>query len=164
MPRQSITWLITDTHFYHDKIIEACGRPLNYNEKTIGNCRRLIAPQDLLIHLGDVIFYRYTELKALLDSFPCRKILTIGNHDRKSRNWYHNNGFDFAADTIQIDDVLLSHKPVDRLPSNVRLNIHGHWHNTRHHAPPVFYNDSQYRLLALEETDYSPVKLIDFAR
>lgn len=163
MGRVSIKWLITDTHFNHDAIVELCGRPANFKDLIMTNLRRYLAPQDFLIHLGDVIFYKYPELKAMMDSVPGTKILAMGNHDRKSANWYMRNGFNFAAEMFQIDDIVFSHKPIHPLPAGVRLNIHGHWHNTRHHAVPEFYNE-RYRLLSLEDVNYMPVKLSEFAR
>ncbi len=162
MPRPSITWLITDTHFFHDEIVKHCGRPDNHLQLIMNNLRYCLAPQDLLIHLGDVIFYKYPELKAMMDSIPGTKVLTIGNHDKKSISWYMRNGFAFAATMFQIGDVIFSHKPISPLPSGVKLNIHGHWHNIKHHDIPDFYNNQQYRLLAIENTDYKPVKLSEF--
>lgn len=167
MPRPSITWLITDTHFYHHKMITDWAiRPSGYNERIIKNCRRLLAPQDLLIHLGDVIFYKYTILNEILDQIPGRKVLTMGNHDRKSRGWYMNNGFDFVADTFTIDDIVFSHRPLQHLPSGSRINIHGHFHNTDHRSKEpeynAWYNTTIHRLLALEYTDYAPVRLDEF--
>lgn len=156
MPRQSITWLITDTHFYHD--LTKHGRPPNHTELTINNLKRLLAPQDLLIHLGDVILYKYKHLKDILDSIPGTKVLTIGNHDRKSVQWYMWNGFSFAATTFQLDNVMFSHKPTHPLPNDVRLNIHGHWHNDTRYPKPNYYDD-RYHLLSLEKSDYKPINL-----
>lgn len=168
MARPALEWAITDTHFFHDNIVEWCGRPENHTNLMLKNARHYVAAQDTLIHLGDVIFYKYDKLKSMLDSIPCRKVLVMGNHDRKSRNWYMRNGFDYAADMIVIDDILLSHKPVKDFPTGVRINIHGHFHNTDHrrHEPEYndWYNQERYRLLAMEYTDYKPVKLRDFAR
>jgi len=163
MPRHSITWLITDTHFFHDEMVKFCGRPHNFTELILTNLKHLVAEQDLLIHLGDVIFYQYPKLNGLMNSIKGRKVLTLGNHDRKSPRWYMNNGgFDFAAELFQIDDTIFSHRPISPLPSGVRLNIHGYWHNTYHHKIPEFYNVEQYRLLSIEKTNYKPVNLLKF--
>lgn len=163
MPRPAITWLITDTHFYHDRIKEPEfeGRPDDFNEQIVRNLRHLVADQDLLIHLGDVIFYRHTELKSILDSVKGRKILTMGNHDRKSRSWYMRNGFDLAIDSFTIDGVLFSHKPTQILPDDVTINIHGHLHTKSRHKPD-WYDSRTHKLLAIELTNYEPVKLSEF--
>lgn len=167
MPRQPIQWLITDTHFFHDKMFtEWKIRPRDYNEKIIAGMKKFIAPQDLLIHLGDVIFYEYPSLKNILNGIPCRKILTVGNHDRKPLNWYMNNGFDIAVKSFVIDDIIFSHKPIQQLPSDCRINIHGHFHNTDHRAKEPeydkWYDPKVHRLLAIEYTNYEPVRLKEF--
>jgi calcineurin-like phosphoesterase family protein len=161
MARGPIHWVITDTHFNHDAIIEACGRPTNCDAKTIGNIRRLCAAQDTLIHLGDVIFYKYPDLKGIMDQFPCRKILVMGNHDRKRKSWYSRHGFDFACDSFVWDDVCFSHKPLEKLSQDVQFNIHGHWHNNgvENDNPPVWWSPLTHFKLALEEVNYSPVTL-----
>jgi calcineurin-like phosphoesterase family protein len=163
MPRPSLIWLTTDTHFFHDKMVEACERPEDFTERILKNWRHLVAPQDEVIHLGDVIFYRTTELKSILDSLPGLKALVMGNHDRKSRGWYMRNGFAFAADSIRLGDVLLNHRPVTALSPGVRICIHGHLHNLPHHDddPPRMPHN---RLLAIEDTGYKPVRLDLFSR
>lgn len=163
MPRQSIDWLITDTHWFHDAIIELCGRPVDHRERMLKNLRHLVAPQDRVFNLGDVIFYHHDLLKGMLDSFPGKKILLMGNHDHKSPGWYSRNGFDFVADQIVIGDVLLSHKPQPVVAQGIRVNVHGHWHNTRHHDRPTWWKPDTHRNLSIEETGYKPVKLAQFA-
>lgn len=162
--RPSIDWLITDTHFFHDAIVELSGRPVDFAEKVICNLKHVVARQDTLYHLGDVIFYRYPELSSILGQVPCRKVLLMGNHDRKSRGWYMRNGFDYAADLIVLDHVMLSHKPIESFPDGVTINIHGHWHNNEHHKRPAWYDPGRYRLLSIERTNYRPAKLWDFAK
>jgi len=48
------TWIISDTHFYHDKIVGYCDRPENFTKKTMSHWRKMVAPDDLVYHLGDV--------------------------------------------------------------------------------------------------------------
>lgn len=163
MPRPAISWLITDTHWNHDFMLQ-CGRPADFGEQLLKNLRHLLTPQDTLYHLGDVIFYKYPDLKEMLDSIPGTKVLLMGNHDKKSKGWYARNGFAFVADMIVLDDIMLSHKPIERLPSGVRLNVHGHWHNDDHHKRPEWYSESTHRLLSVEVTNYKPVKLEEFVR
>lgn len=161
-------WLITDTHFNHDAIVRYCDRPEDHGERIIRNCRRLLAPTDVLIHLGDVIFNKASELDELLGLIPGTKVLVKGNHDRRSDSWFYNKGFAFVCDELRIGDVLLSHIPKPELPSDVRLNVHGHFHNTDHrrHEPEIaaYYDDTKHRLLALEYTDYEPVLMSEFCK
>lgn len=162
MARPAITWLTTDTHWNHEAMVTLCGRPADFGDQLLKNLRHALAEQDTLIHLGDVIFYKYPELKDMLDSVKGRKILLMGNHDRKTQNWYSRNGFSFVADMIVIGDIMFSHKPIQTLPTGVRLNVHGHWHNDEHHRRPDWYSESTHRLLSVEVTKYKPVKLEEF--
>ena len=162
MPRPSKTWLITDTHFYHDAMVELCGRPIGFEKIIMGSLRNLVAEQDLLIHLGDTIFYKYPELKLMLDSVPCRKILTMGNHDRRSKGWYMRNGFDWAVDTFSLGNVVFSHKPLEVLPSGADYNIHGHFHLNSHRAGDSWYDPEVHKCLSLEKLEYKPIQLREF--
>jgi calcineurin-like phosphoesterase family protein len=161
--RPPIDWLITDTHWFHDRMEILCERPPDFTARIITNLRAQIQPNDRLFHLGDVIFYKYGYLKSILDSIKGTKILIMGNHDRKSPNWFMNNGFTFATDMVVVRDVLLSHKPVQALPTGVRLNVHGHWHNDVKERPD-WWLPATHRLLALEYVDYQPVKLLEFCK
>ena len=49
-------WIIADTHFYHENIKRYQGRPDDFNEQIIRNWCKLVAYDDVVIHLGDVIF------------------------------------------------------------------------------------------------------------
>lgn len=159
-------WLITDTHFNHDALVRYCGRPPDFTRRIIKNCRQLLAPTDVLIHLGDVIFSNAGQLDELLAEIPGTKILVKGNHDKRPDSWFYNKGFSFVCDAFRIEDVIFSHIPLPQLPPDVRLNVHGHFHNTDHrrHEPEIadYYDDEKHRLLALEHTDYKPVLLREF--
>lgn len=159
MPRPSITWVTTDTHFHHEAMVDSCGRPANFDLLIRRGWKQCLAKQDVLIHLGDVIFYQYPMLKTYLDEVPCRKILVMGNHDKKSCGWYMRNGFDFACDSFTNNGVLFTHKPVEVLPAGVMLNIHGHWHNLPVADRPGWWSKKTHRLMCIEDDKYVPVKL-----
>lgn len=166
MPRPRVTWATTDWHLNHRAIVEACGRPEDYGRRILARHVELIRPGDTLVNLGDVNFYGGPDsLREFLARIPCTHILVLGNHDRKSRSWYRDQGFAFACDALVLDGVLLTHKPTLPLPAGVRLNVHGHWHNKVERAREADgYDPARQRLLALEHTDYAPVNLRDFAR
>jgi calcineurin-like phosphoesterase family protein len=163
MPRADTTWLITDTHLFHERMTELCGRPADFTDRIVTNLQKVMYPQDMLIHLGDVIFYKMEMLDAILDLIPGTKVLVKGNHDKKSNNWYRRNGFHVVVDALRLGDVYLTHKPVETLPDGVRINVHGHWHN-KNIAVPEWWSAQTHRLLAVEHTQYFPVRLHEFAR
>lgn len=164
--RPSYIWLITDTHWNSEEAFKE-RRPQNYGWKIISNCSRVIAKQDTLIHLGDVIDRNLGDLQNYLSLIPGKtKILIRGNHDKQSDNWYMNKGFDFVCDSLVLKQVILSHIPIKDFSSGVKYNIHGHFHNNplervKEVEPHIyeFYNKEKYILVAMENTDYKPVNL-----
>jgi calcineurin-like phosphoesterase family protein len=62
-------------------------------------------------------------------SLPGTKMLILGNHDKKSGRWFINNGFDYAVNYLVYNNILFTHKPVDNLGYEEKVNIHGHIHN-----------------------------------
>lgn len=138
-------FVITDTHFYHENIKQYEGRPENFNELLITAWNKLVKWDDVVIHLGDVIFGegKYERLKLLMLQLNGKKILTIGNHDYKTWNFYIENGFDFACDYFVYRNVAFSHAPITPLPPQsqtnhskpVDFNVHGHFHRGRHRSP-----------------------------
>lgn len=169
------TWLITDTHFNHTNMVQLCGRPENFNDVIIKHWKHLVADDDLVIHLGDVIFSRAGELTGIMAQLPGKKVLTLGNHDNRKPEWYMNRGFHFAADRFDYKKIAFSHIPLTReglgkdlsylsdVPHHrgVSLNIHGHFHNTDHRDWEYEVGDHN-RLLVLENEDYKPVLLEEF--
>lgn len=166
--RPAYIWLVTDSHWNSDF---KGRRPESYGWDIISNCRKVIAVQDILIHMGDVIDKKESELSGLLAAIPGKtKILIRGNHDLKGNNWYMNKGFDFVCDQMVIGSVLLSHIPQQIFPVGVRINIHGHFHDNEwerieKYEPQIaaFYDKKRHRLLAMEHTGYKPVRLDEFA-
>lgn len=134
-------WIIADTHFYHENIKKYQGRPDDFNEQIIKNWNKLVKYDDLVIHLGDVIFGLNKEdtLSSIMASLPGKKVLCRGNHDPKPALWYMERGFDFVCDYFVSGDVAFSHVPLTPLPPQtlvssqraVNLNIHGHFHKNR---------------------------------
>jgi calcineurin-like phosphoesterase family protein len=163
-------WIITDTHFNHKNIVKYENRPINYKEIIIKNCCELISPEDELYHLGDVIFSRKSELYDILLKIPGKKFLTKGNHDDEKAQWFKNKGFDVVSKYLFVDNILLSHIPMDLEPfkdMNIKFNIHGHFHRndrkevSRNKEFYPFYSNFHFNL-SIEEMDYKPVLLYEF--
>jgi calcineurin-like phosphoesterase family protein len=128
-------WLYTDSHFFHDAMVQFCGRPVDHTARQVANWKRLVSPEDLVFHLGDValgVGDRMRELQDLLQGLPGKKVLILGNHDKQSPTWYMRNGFDAAVTSIVYKRIFLTHRPADRLPPGAWLNVHGHLHNSSH--------------------------------
>jgi len=151
-------WVITDTHWGHTNIIKYCNRPENHNELMIKHWKEMVQYDDIVIHLGDVIFGNKEKLIGILAQLPGKKILVRGNHDHESNLWYMRAGFDFACDQIVYNNIVFSHYPIQELPSGTTMNIHGHFHT----SDPKFweYKVKPFnKLLVIEHEDYKPVLL-----
>lgn len=155
------TWLITDTHFGHDKMVQYCGRPEDFSSIILNNLLKIVQPDDTLIHLGDICIGQDVLWHQRLAIIDCRKILVRGNHDHKSDSWYMSNGWDFVCNSFTTKfigkDLLFSHEPLPIVDNN--LNIHGHFHNTLHHEDMFGSLTLNHICLSIEETNYKPVLL-----
>ena len=140
------TWIISDTHFYHDKLVEKGGRDAAFEARIVHNWQRKVAEEDLVIHLGDVSWAN----DLVVNRLRGRKILVRGNHDKKSDAYYMQHGFDFSCHSFTMNyggwRILFSHKPIEN--HGYDLNIHGHLHNVRERV------EGKYYLVCLEENGY----------
>lgn len=153
-------WLITDTHWHHKAIIGYENRPENFEELIYANWREFVSEDDIVVHLGDVIFARASELTEILNSLPGEKWLTGGNHDFRKIKWYIEHGFDKVYHHIYVNGTLLSHEPVDMSDYYDTLNIHGHFHTDEIGEASKgypFYDINKNIRLSLEEQEYKPV-------
>jgi calcineurin-like phosphoesterase family protein len=175
------TYLISDTHLKHAKVATYCQRPEGFTELIDENVRKTVKPEDLLIHLGDVGIDKAEGpdgFMKIVRTWPGRKVLVRGNHDKKSSQWYMEHGFDFAVDAMIYRGMWLTHKPSDFLPPGCQFNLHGHLHNVWDgfgKDDPEAANDEfssafhsgklaqpWQRLFAVEYTNYMPVDFDKF--
>lgn len=171
------TYLISDTHFNHEKIKTYCDRPENFTDLLVDNIRRTVKADDLLIHIGDVFIGPKSGWDHIRDLLPGRKVLVRGNHDRNRSNaWWMEHGFDFSCDSFTFRHIYFTHSPAETLADRAVYNIHGHLHNIWHGfhknaedgSPEAetwitqrLKNDWQ-RLFSVEYTNYMPVELEKF--
>ena len=162
----SKTYLVADTHFFHEAMVEHGIRPPNFTELIINQWKATVHPQDVVCHLGDVIWGKQEQLISVMNSLPGTKILIRGNHDKNhSNNWFIQAGFAAVFDKAQIARCILSHVPVvlskEELEKDI-INVFGHFHNN-----PVTKWEPELRarithnhyLFSLEEIGYKPISL-----
>jgi len=155
-------YIISDTHFGHNKIILYGERPFPYVEggkpeemdaHMIKQWNSVVkSKDDTVYHLGDVVlYYNKDDAKKLIQKLRGRKILIMGNHDDKSRNWYLDIGFDQVIKYPIILDgfYMLSHQPLYVNTHMPYVNIHGHIHQNS-------YAGKQYVNASVECNDYKP--------
>ena len=160
-------WITSDTHFNHRFMIDKEIRPLDYNEQIIANINKMVGQDDLLIHLGDVIFDRQWELRPIIELLPWTKLLVRGNHDGQGINWYKTHGFHDVCDELIItwqNDIklLLTHKPeIRKWYINMCWHLH-QWKDNPHRISSTLVN-SNTRVYSQEHMHYKPIDIWDFA-
>ena len=165
-------WLIADTHFGHDDMVDFCKRPRNFSERILKAVGHTIT-NGVMIHLGDICFGREEFWhKSLMDSIPTtvKRWLVLGNHDKKSMSWYMDHGWDFVGFQFTLNiyglSIVFSHCPV--WVQEGQINIHGHFHNfsdeiiLKNEPGLMIFRDEGHKLLAMEYTNYQPVSLKTF--
>jgi calcineurin-like phosphoesterase family protein len=125
-------FVIADTHFFHDNIIKYCGRPFRggeeMNEFLLDEWNRVVSPEDLVIHCGDVALGQTELIIELCNKLNGTKILVEGNHDRrKSVTVWKQAGFELVKTKPWIvGQFVFSHEPV--VVPDWGFNYHGHSH------------------------------------
>lgn len=174
-------WLISDTHFGHEKTCTVFkredGSPLRpfssaeeMDEFMIRAWNERVRPNDKVYHLGDVVINR--KFLHVLGRLNGDKVLIRGNHDIFKLEDYTRYFRDIRGYHV-MNGMILSHVPV-HLESLGRFgtNIHGHLHANRVRRAreidaktgDVLYSkeiDPRYHCVCVEHTDFAPVLFED---
>lgn len=157
-------WLITDTHFNHERLTEWGGRSGDWQEQLYSGIAQ-IPKEDVLIHLGDICIGNDLEVhKQIMAVAPNTRILVRGNHDKKSIEWYYNHGWTTVVDGMELvymgRYLHLTHRPA-RPQGNNTWNIHGHTHGNMHRSEEYcdFYSKDYHIDLSPELVGYKPIRL-----
>ena len=132
-------WLISDTHFNHDKpfIWEARGfKSVNeMNKIIIQRWNKVVQSDDIVYHLGDVIMGDLNSGIELIKKLNGHIRLAIGNHDTPARLEAFKELFDDIQFGYRIlkkkKTFLLSHYPqlTGNYDNSQTYSIHGHTHS-----------------------------------
>ena len=170
-----------DWHFQHKKLLECDDRPKDYQTKIIDNHIDILAPEDTLYLLGDILFQpakHRTWLSHIMQEIPGKKILVRGNHDDEKRfpntYWVEECGFEGVYDLyLIVEDLLLSHFPMGVIDSKrndtrfikeqrllyeafivtgCKINIHGLTHLFESDHPDCV-------CVSVDHTNFAPVTL-----
>ena len=139
-------YILSDTHF-EDNDCKLMDPDWIEPEKQLEIIKGIVHKTDTFVHLGDVGNGRY-----IADIRAKKKILLLGNHDRRSD---YKDLFDeiYAGPLFISDRILLSHEPVFGL--SWCLNIHGHDHS----GHEVYKEGCKHLNLAANVCGYTPVSL-----
>lgn len=154
-------WFISDTHFFHDNIIQYCGRPFAnsdlMNECLVSNWNSVVKEHDKVYHLGDVACgHRDDELHRLLRSLNGKKRLVLGNHDNPKQSALINNFEKIMLwNGFYVDKVGFTTSHIPLYLESLRdgkFNVHGHIHNALR-ADPHYIN------VCVEHIGYTPIHI-----
>lgn len=172
-------WLISDTHFGHEKTCTVFkredGSPLRpfscaeeMDEFMIKAWNDRVRPNDKVYHLGDVVINRkFLNVLARLNG---DKVLIRGNHDIFKLEDYSQYFRDIRAFDVK-NGMIFSHVPVH--PESLGrfgTNIHGHLHANRVmkivgvdvKTGELKYGkevDPRYFNVSVEQIDFTPISL-----
>lgn len=167
-------FIISDTHFGHANIltfknydgspVRPFGSVEEMDQTMIDNWNKVVRPQDVVYHLGDVaINKKYIHLVGRCNG---HKRLIMGNHDIFKLDLYTPFFEKIMAMRVFPGKCIMTHVPVhyDCL-ERFKLNIHGHLHNnkiakiTRDYGMISASNDDRYVNVSVECINYTPVPL-----
>lgn len=158
------TWIISDTHFFHENIGRYCNRPENWQELIIKNWNDLVAPDETILHLGDFALGKKSHFELLTGILNGRLYLIQGNHDRLSQTFCETHGITLIKNSLQISlenrsKLIFSHRPIVPL-ENGCINLHGHIHNVP--PTPEGSNLGPFHInMSIEVREYRPWRLRD---
>lgn len=158
-------FLISDTHFGHAAMYEKpflrpdglplrpWGSAVEADEAMVERWNAVVAPNDSVIHLGDVAWTR--QALNIIAKLNGRKTLVLGNHENQLMK-YLGDYFSKIYAYHKHDGFALSHVPihVDSV-DKFEGNIHGHLH-----WGSVLIDskiDTRYLCVCVEHTDYTPI-------
>lgn len=156
------TWIISDTHFFHEDIGRYCNRPENWQELIIKNWNALISSDETVLHLGDFALGKKTNFEQLSSMLNGRLFLLQGNHDRLSQSFCEAHGVTLIKNSFLVElenqmKLLFSHRPIVPLEDGW-INFHGHIHNVQ--PPPDGPNLGPNHInMSVEVRDYRPWRL-----
>lgn len=167
----SKTWFISDTHFNHSNIltfkdkdgnlIRPGFRDVDHMNAHMGErWNNVVAPDDKVYHLGDVMMGTSVKAFELLYRLNGRKVLIKGNHDNAKLLRYAEHFQDVRSEihrkTPEGDIIVFTHRPVrfeapNAETNKVDFNCHGHIHQN-------IIPDFRYVNMCVEHWDYTPVE------
>ena len=127
------TFIVSDTHFNHERIIELCDRPFanvdEMNQTMIENWNRTVGPNDQVYHLGDFAFSDSPE--NYFHRLNGVKHLIKGNHDPKETlrlPWASVR--DYFELKMDHKKFILFHYPIDNWNGMYKgwYDLYGHTH------------------------------------
>lgn len=155
-------FVIADTHFGHQRIIDYCNRPFrsveDMDKALIKNWNECVSNQDIVIHLGDLFLGSREACAALINKLNGRKLLIRGNHDNWSDNFYREIGFEYVSKfpILYENFFLMSHAPLQLSETTPYFNFYGHIHNDE-----KYHDTATTKCVSVERIGYRPFLFLE---
>ena len=133
----------SDTHFGHARIMAFAGRPFadvhEMDEYMIKKWNERVQPNDYIFHLGDFAWGGSEVWNGLLDRLNGRKVLIVGNHDRRNLRKNYMSKFETVEFEMVINvngqPIYLNHLPFLCYDGSygrdiITWQLHGHVHTS----------------------------------
>lgn len=167
-------YFTSDSHFGHKNIIKFCNRPfqnvIEMNSEMVNAWNSIVKPDDIVYHLGDLIFSmtRKWEIK-LLKSLNGQIIVLKGNHDRVKQldyfinngliqEWYYNKQISYEYNN-SIYDFSLNHYPHYPLKNDNMICLHGHIHGYFEHRKMTHLRHPRVLDVGVDSVGYIPISI-----
>lgn len=159
-------WYTSDTHFWHQAIIDYCNRPFRtldghfdvggMNAELIRRWNERVAPEDTIIHLGDFSFGSREQQREIASRLNGHKVIVLGNHDPSAARIL-DAGFDEAKREMRLADgpylLYLRHKPNEEFErTEFDFHLCGHVHEKWRRRGKIIN-------VGVDQWDYRPVSI-----
>ena len=156
-------WVVSDTHFGHAGVcrfthldtgikIRPWTDPNEMDEDMVRMWNELVAPNDRVYHLGDVVINR--RCLPTLDRLNGKKVLIRGNHDIFKLEEYARYFEDIrGCKVLSKEGIIMTHIPVHISQlERWKVNVHGHLHSN-------VLVDPRYINVCVEQIGFKPISL-----
>lgn len=174
----SNTWVISDTHFGHAKIMTFKGNDQQFirpgfqdieehDEHIIEKWNSVVGNDDTVWHLGDLTFKKATMDAIMPRLNGKRKHLLLGNHDNLEPRHYEKHFYTVGSWATSRDvgvdfPFVMCHYPLHKQAFNYRKGnpqwcIHGHLHEK-------LVKEAGYINVCCEHVNYTPVNIDELVK
>ena len=149
------------------------------NNALVSNWNKVVAPNDIVFHLGDFCFGNRKTWKSFCSKLNGTKYLIQGNHDRENEIYYE--GFELVCDIAQVaiydneledySTLILCHYCLTTWPGQWNGAVHcfGHSHTSPYSQNQADYDYIQHRALpsydvGVDNNNFTPISYDELKR
>lgn len=160
-----IDYIISDTHFNHENIIDLCNRPFDSVEEMDDtlkeNWNTTVDPSDTVLFLGDLLIGSKSKQRNLLSELNGEIVFVKGNHDDLTMQ--SNAGLIYEGLEFSIKGIAFyaNHYPLPELQHSPKRILHGHTHNNNLSDHPFYNHHTGAFNFSAELVGYTPVSIDD---